>query len=208
MKTNYEEIMEQYLSMSELTNKDIYHKWYNLKQIAMLTNISYKSCKNMVKEIYEKNKEDGTIYKKGVRYYISHRILDQFKLKQRRKNSVDTIYTYPWVSNICWTTKDFYPVEYHNQIISELQSKNSDFDYIGCVEVDSNGRNHVHLLSNGDPMLLKPILSTLLDDYLDDDRYYRLYCEKVENKAASVEYLIKNPQIIVNSTDLNFDKNA
>ena len=201
IKSNYDVIIEQYESIYNEEVKDGYHKYYNLKEISELKKISYKSCKNMVQTIHLKNRDDGTIFKKGKKYCISHKLLDQFELKQRRVNSDYTAYSYPWQSNISWTTKDYYSEAYHIQIFNTLREKTPD---IGCVEVDTSGRNHVHLLSNGDPQHLKPILASLLDDYLDDDRYYRLYCETVINRGASVEYLKKNPLRLINNTTFKF----
>ncbi|MBF4983252.1 hypothetical protein FNJ87_02510, partial [Nonlabens mediterrranea] len=39
--------------------------WYSLKDLVELKGISYRSLKNMVKEVYANYSEQGSIYKKG-----------------------------------------------------------------------------------------------------------------------------------------------
>lgn len=200
-KSNYEKILAQYKSNY---NDNGFHIYYDLKQTGNLLNISYRSMKYKVRNIYMKYKDTEMIYKSGRSYSISHKLFDEFQLRKRRKDRPPTVYNFGWTSNISWTTKDYYNAEYHIQLIERLNKINPEISYVGCIEADSNGRNHVHLLADEEPQHIKPKLAALLDEYLDDDRFYRLYCEKAINIGASVEYLKKYPQIKLNNTNLNF----
>jgi hypothetical protein len=191
---NKENTQNDYNKLIKQINAKRYNHWYKLIDLVEVKNISYKSLKNMVKEIYNKYHPQGTIYKDGRRYHIHHSILDAFKLKQPRKNKKPTIYSYQWKSNISWTTKDYYDKEYHEQLIYSFKLLTPEVNYIETIELDKMERYHVHLLADEDPTILKPIAKGLLDYFLDNDRHYRLYCEKVLNKGCSVDYLIKNPQ--------------
>lgn len=201
---NYEKIIEQYESIYNKDGNNGYNKYYNLKQAGKLLNISYRSMKILVKPIYQEHQGSGNIYKSGGMYFISYRLLDLFKLLKRRKNSALTIYSHEWTSNISWTTVDFYGETYHTQIFEDLKALTPEVNYLGCVELDKNGRNHIHLLADTEPQQLRPILSSILNDYLDSDKFYRVYCEDVKNKGASVEYLLKNPQLLLNNTEYKF----
>ena len=66
--------------------------------------------------------------------------------------------------------------------------------YAQTIELDKSNRYHVHLLADGLPEELKPIIESLLNSYLDGSRNYRLYCEPIYNIGSSVDYLLKNPQ--------------
>lgn len=172
------------------TNKKL-DIWYCLKDLVEIKGISYRSLKSMVKPIYTKYKEQGSIYKKSGRYYIKYTLLDAFELKQPRKT---TIYSYNWKSNISYTTKDSYSIEYHQKIIDDIKSETSDVKYIESIELDKSNRYHVHMIADYKPKYLKPIIAEVLNKYLDNSNNYRLYCEPVHNKACSINYLIKNPQ--------------
>ncbi len=172
-----------------------FNKWFKLKDIVKLKNIGYRSLKGMVGKIHDKYKDQGLIYKKGRRYYISYRILDSFKLEKPRKQR--TIYDYEWKTNVSWTTLDFYDLQYHTTLFDEVKNTLSDVNFIGCVESDASGKNHVHILADSEPHHLKSAIKKILDKYLDDHRHYRLYCEAVNNKGGSVDYLMKNPQKLI-----------
>jgi len=177
--------------MMRQQNAKKYNRWYMLKDLVIIKNISYKSLKNMVKGIYEKYSPQGTIRKEGRRYYIHYSILDAFKLKQPRAT---TIYSHFWLSNISWTTKGYYDKEYHQYLIGELKMLTANVNYVETIELDKSNRFHVHLLADALPETLEPIIKSLLNTYLDDGRNYRLYCKSIYNTGSSVDYLIKNPQ--------------
>ncbi|MBZ9632606.1 hypothetical protein LB465_17645 [Salegentibacter sp. LM13S] len=180
-----------YQLLKTLNNKKL-KKWYKLKDLVELKNISYKSLKNMVKDIYEKNKAKGLIFKKGRRYYISYRLLDEFELKQPRKNKSHTWYSHNWESNISYTTKDYYDLEYHQELIKIIKEATPTVNYLSTIEEDKKERLHVHMLADEKHEVLKPILNKVLQFYLEDD--FSLYCEKVQLRGPSVDYLTKNPQ--------------
>ena len=162
--------------------------WFCLKDLVELKGISYRSLKTMVKEIYNKYKDHGTIYKKGGRYYIKYNLLDKFELKQPRKV---TNYSYNWKSNISYTTLDRYELKYHQSIIQEIKNNTPKVLYLEKIEPDKSGRLHVHMLADAKPEELKPVISNILNTYLENENYYRLYCEPVLNKACSIKYLKK-----------------
>lgn len=165
--------------------------WYSLKDLVELKGISYRSLKNMVKDVFVKHKEQGSIYKQSGRYYIKYTLLDAFELKQPRKT---TLYSHHWKSNISYTTKDFYELEYHQQIVGEIKHKTTEVNYLETIEQDGSNRYHVHMVADYEPKYLKPIIDEILKKYLDGSKNYRLYCEPVQNKACSINYLLKNPQ--------------
>jgi len=188
------EIKREFNQIIKELNKKRYDKWFCLKDLVAIKNISYKSLKNMIKRIYEMYHPQGTIKKLKGRYHIHYTILDAFKLKQKRKNKLTTIYSHEWKSNIAWTTKDLYDKEYHQYLINCLKALTPDVNYLEVIEFDNQDRLHVHLLADEKPEVLKPILEALLNTYLDDNRYYRIYCESVLNTGCSVDYLLKNQQ--------------
>jgi hypothetical protein len=182
---------EKYNELIKQSNAKKYNKWYKLKDLVIVKSISYKSLKNMVNKIYEEHYPKGTIRKEGRRYYIHYTLLDAFTLKQPR---AVTIFSHFWLSNISWTTRDYYDKDYHQYLIAELKLLVPDINFIQTIELDKSNRYHVHLLADKLPEELKPIIESLLDFYLDDSKNYRLYCEAIYNIGSSVDYLIKNPQ--------------
>lgn len=171
-------------------NSKKYNKWYTLKDLVTIKNISYKSLKNMVKEVFDFYSPQGTIRKEGRRYFIHYSILDAFKLKRQRET---TFYSHFWLSNISWATKDYYDKDYHQYLIAELKLLTPSINFIETIELDKKGKYHVHLLADALPEDLKPFLEKYLDFYLER-KNYRLYCEPVYNTGSSVDYLLKNPQ--------------
>lgn len=178
-------------SLVRQLNNRRYKKSYKLKDLVEVLGISYKSLKNMVGEIYNKYEAHGLILKEGRSYQIHYSMLDKFKLIQPRKT---TIYSHEWKSNISWSTKNKYDKKYHEWLISELKKRTIDVNYIHTIEYDENKRLHVHMLADYEPEQLEPTINDLLTFYLENE--YRLYCNKVNNKGSSVDYLIKNPQEI------------
>jgi len=165
--------------------------WYCLKDLVEIKGISYRSLKNMVKPIHEKYKDQGAIYKKQGRYFIKYTLLDAFELKQPRKT---TIYSYDWKSNISYTTRDHYSLEYHQKIVDEIKKETQEVNYLYAIEQDKSDRFHVHMIGDYEPKYVEPIITNILDKYLENEENYRLYCQPVFNKACSINYLIKNPQ--------------
>lgn len=183
--------MEDKLKFNSLVrqlNNRRYKKSYKLIELVDILGIGYKSLKNMVGEIYEKYEPHGLITKEGRSYQIHYSMLDKFKLKQPRQL---TIYSYDWKSSITWSTIYKYDRKYHEWLISELKNRTNGVNYIHVIEKDDNDRFHVHMLADKEPQQLKPIIDNLLGCYLDKE--YSLYCERVNNKGSSVDYLIKNP---------------
>lgn len=191
MKINKEVDKKKFNEIVKSKNDNKLDIWYCLKDIVALKGISYRSLKNMVKDVYINHKDQGSIYKKNGRYYIKYTLLDAFELKQPRKT---TVYSHFWKSNISYTTKDYYSLEYHQKIIEEIKEETSEVSYIDTIELDKSNRYHVHMVADLEPKYLKPIIKEILEQYLDDTSNYRLYCEPVQNKACSINYLIKNPQ--------------
>lgn len=187
------EVKKEYNDLIKQINQNKYDKWYSLKDLVAIKNISYKSLKNMVKRIFDKYHSQGTIKKEKGRYHIHYSILDAFKLKQPR-NKTTTIHSHKWLSNIVWTTRDYYDCDYHQYLIYCLKVLTPDVNYLEAIEYDKHDRLHVHLLADKEPEVLKPIIKAMLDQYLDDDRSYRLYCESVLNVGCSVDYLLKGRQ--------------
>lgn len=188
------EIKKKYNALIKVINQNRYDKWYSLKDLVAIKNISYKSLKNMIKSIFEKYQPQGTIKKEKGRYYIHYSILDAFKLKVPRRNKSPTIQSHNWISNIVWTTKDYYDRDYHQYLINHLKALTPDVNYLEAIEYDNQDRLHVHLLADEKPEILKPVLEALLQTFLDDNRNYRIYCESVANVGCSVDYLLKNQQ--------------
>lgn len=172
-----------------------YKKWFKLNDIPKLKNMSYKSAKALVGPIYTKYEAQGLIKKKGRRYYIHYLLLDKFSLKRPRAGT--TVYDHPWKTNLCWTTVDNYEEQYHLQLFRDLKELTPGVNYYGCVEQDDSGRNHVHMLADTEPEKLRPFAVQVLRKYLDDERFFRLYCEEVFNKGGCVDYLLKNPQKLI-----------
>ncbi|MCG7501770.1 hypothetical protein MHM83_07790 [Tenacibaculum sp. Mcav3-52] len=191
---NKKEIKRKYDDLIKRINQNKYNKWYCLKDLVTIKNISYKSLKNMVGRVYEMYESQGMIKKEKGRYQIHYSILDAFKLKQPRKNKLPTIYSHNWKSNIVWTTKDYYDRDYHQFLINHFKVLTPDVNYLEAIEYDDNNRLHVHLLADVEPEILKPVVVSLLQTFLDDDRNYRVYCESVANVGCSVDYLLKNQQ--------------
>lgn len=191
---NKVEIKKEYNDLIKTINQNRYNKWYCLKDLVSIKNISYKSLKNMIKKIFEKYEPKGTIKKVKGKYQIHYSILDAFKLKQPRRNKSPTIYSHNWKSNIVWTTKDYYDRDYHQYLINHLKVITPKVNYLETIEYDKQDRLHVHLLADDEPEVLKPIIAALMQDFLDDDRNYRIYCESVINTGCSVDYLLKNQQ--------------
>jgi hypothetical protein len=188
---NKENIKKEFNKIIKNLNAKKYNKWYTLKDLVIIKNISYKSLKNMVKEVYSKYNPQGTIRREGRRYYIHYTLLDAFKLKRPREM---TNYSYSWFSNISWSTKDKYDKPFHQYLIAELKLLTPTINYIETIELDKSDKYHVHLLADAQPEELKPFIEKFLNYYLDDNRNYKLYCEPVHNTGSSVDYLIKNPQ--------------
>jgi hypothetical protein len=188
---NKEIIKKEFNKIIKNLNAKKYNKWYTLKDLVIIKNISYKSLKNMVKEVYSKYNPQGTIRREGRRYYIHYSILDAFKLKRPREM---TNYSYSWFSNISWATKDRYDKPFHQYLIAELKLLTPTINYIETIELDKSDKYHVHLLSDAQPEELKPFIEKFLNYYLDDNGNYKLYCERIHNIGSSVDYLIKNPQ--------------
>jgi hypothetical protein len=186
-----ESIKNEFNKIIKKANSNKYNKWYTLKDIVIINHISYKSLKNMVKEVYAKYHSQGTIRKEGRRYFIHYSILDAFRLIRPRET---TIYSHFWLSNISWTTKDYYDKSYHQYLIAELKLLIPDTNIIETIEQDKSQRYHVHILADNLPEELERIIESLLDFYLDGNKNYRLYCKSVYNSSSSVYYLLKNPQ--------------
>lgn len=191
MNVNKEIDKKRFDEVIKAKNDEKLDIWYSLKDLVELKGISYRSLKNMVKDVYEKHSDQGSIYKKGRRYFIKYTLLDAFELKQPRKY---TVYSYPWKSNISYTTLDRYDFEYHQQIVNEITGATPEVNYVYATELDKSERNHVHLMADYEPKYIKPIINRILEKYLDSTQNYRLYCEPVQNKACSINYLIKNPK--------------
>ena len=183
---------QKFYELLKNSNDKKMKKWYKLNDLVELKNISYRSLKNMVIPIYKKHKSTGLIYKKGRRYYISYQIIDEFELKQPRKNKTLTWYSYNWETNISYSTKDRYDIEYHEELIRQIEKATMTVNYLSAIEEDSSGRLHVHMLADMEAEVLKPFLKRILNHYLEED--YSLYCEPVQLRGVSVDYLIKNPQ--------------
>ncbi len=177
------------------SNKNTFKKWYKLKDLVELKNISYKSLKNMVKSIYEKHSKTGLIYKKGRRYYISYLILDEFSLKQPRKNKSLNWYSHNWLANISYSTKEFYDLDYHEFIINKIREIFPKVNFLSAVEEDSKSRLHVHMLADKEPAFLKNIIESILTYFIGKE--YSFYCEEVQLKGASIDYLRKQTQLII-----------
>ncbi|RKS56177.1 hypothetical protein BC962_1157 [Gillisia mitskevichiae] len=186
---------EKFYQLMKESNNTRLKKWYKLNDLVGLKNISYKSLKNMVKPIYDKHSKTGLIYKRKGRYFISYKILDEFSLKQPRKCSELNWYSNNWEANISYTTKDKYDLNYHEEIIKQIKSATLTVKYLVAIEADKSGRLHVHMLADCAPELIKTTLTNLLKHYLEED--FNLYCEPVQLKGASVDYLIKNPQKLI-----------
>ena len=186
-----ETIKKEFDKIIKDKNSKKYNKWYKLKDLVIILNVSYKSLKNRVKDVYKVYNPQGTIRKEGRRYYIHYSILDAFKLKRPRNL---TIYSHFWLSNISWSTRDYYDKAYHQYLIAELKLLIPERNIIETIELDKKGRFHVHLLADGLPEEIRPIIKSLLDYYLSGNTNYRLYCEPVYNIGSSVDYLLKNPQ--------------
>lgn len=186
-----EEIKKDFNELIRINNSKKYNKWYKLKDIVTIKNISYRSLKSMVKEVYDTHNPQGTIEKKGRRYFIHYSILDAFQLKRPKTT---TIYSHFWLSNVSWTTKNFYDIEYHKYMIAELKLLIPERNIIETIELDKSNRYHVHLLADLQPEYLEPIIESLLDFYLDNKTNYRLYCKPVYNIGSSIDYLMKSPQ--------------
>ena len=180
--------------IKEINNKK-FKKWYKLKDLVELKNISYKSLKNMVQKIYKTYNPKGLIHKRGRRYYISYRILDKFELKQPRKNKRKTWYSHDWKTNISYSTKDYYNISYHKEVINIIKNLSPTINYLSIIEEDKSGRLHVHMIADETKDKIKPIVKSVLATLLDKD--YSLYCENIILRGSSVDYLIKNPQIII-----------
>jgi len=185
-----ENIKNEFNQIIKKANSKKYNKWYTLKDLVTIKSISYKSLKNMVKEVYDTYSPQGTIRKEGRRYYIHYTLFDAFRLKRPRET---TIYSHFWLSNISWSTKDYYDKAYHQYLIAELKLLIPDTNIIETIEQDKSNRYHVHLLADNNPEDIEPIIESLLDFYLGGKKSYRLYCKPVYNIGASVDYLIKNP---------------
>lgn len=186
-----ENIKKEFNKIIKNVNSKKYNKWYTLKDLVTIKNISYKSLKNMVKEVYDIYNPQGTIRKEGRRYYIHYTLLDAFRLKRPRET---TIYSHFWLSNISWSTKDFYDKNYHQYLVAQLKLLIPNTNIISTIELSKNGRYHVHLLADSQPEDIEPIIESLLDFYLDSNKNYKLYCKSVYNTGSSVDYLLKNPQ--------------
>jgi hypothetical protein len=186
---------EKFFQLLKDNNDKKLKKWYKLKDIVGLKNISYKSLKNMIKPIYQKHSKTGLIYKKGRRYYISYKLLDEFCLKQPRNGNKETWYSMDWLANISYTTKDHYDKAYHTEIIRQIKNTTITVNYLSAIEEDKSGRLHVHMLADWHPEILKPAIDKILNFYLEGD--YNLYCEPIQLKGACVDYLIKNPQKLI-----------
>lgn len=191
MNLNKEIEKKRFDEMIKAKNDKKLDIWYSLKDLVELKGISYRSLKNMVKDVYAKHKEQGSIYKQSGRYYIKYTLLDAFELKQPRKT---TVYSHFWKANISYTTKDFYEMEYHQQIVGEIKDRTAEVNYLESIELDDSERYHVHMVADFEPKYLKPIINGVLEKYLDSAQNYRLYCEPVQNKACTINYLMKNPQ--------------
>lgn len=191
MKVNKEIDKNRFNEIIKSKNDNKLDKWYCLKDLVEIKGISYRSLKTMVKGVYKNHKDLGTIYKKSGRYFIKYNLLDAFELKQPRRK---TVYSHNWKANISYTTKDCYSIEYHQKIIDEIKDETSSVNYLEAIEKDKSNRYHVHMIADYEPKYLKPIISDVLNKYLDSSSNYRLYCEPVQNKACSINYLIKNPQ--------------
>ena len=181
-KKKYDEIIAE-------KNRNKIDKWYCLKDLVRLKGISYRSLKYMVQGIHEKYKNQGSIYKSSGRYYIKYNLIDEFKLKQPRKT---TKYSHPWKSNISYTTRDRYDLQYHQTIITEIRKAFPDVQFEDAIEADKTERLHVHMICDAEPESLKPVINNILMNYLENDNHFRLYCEPVVNKACSIDYLKKN----------------
>lgn len=184
-----DEAKEKFNEIIKSKNDEKIDIWYSLKDLVELKSISYRSLKSMVKDVYDKYHDQGAIYKTKGRYFIKYNLLDAFELKQPRKT---TEYSHFWKANISYTTKDFYELEYHQQIISEVKDRTAEVNYMETIEKDKSGRYHVHMVADCEPKYLEPIIGEILDKYLDSNRNYKLYCEPVQNKACTINYLIKN----------------
>lgn len=186
---------ERFYDILKESNDRRLKRWYKLNDLVPLKNISYKSLKNMVGPIYEKYNKTGLIYKKGRRYYISYKLIDQFNLKQPRKRKDITWYGMDWLANISYTTKDHYDLEYHTEIIKQIKDTTITVNYLSAIEQDKSGRLHVHMLADWNPETLKPVINKILKFYMESD--YNLYCEPCQLKGASLDYLIKNPKSLI-----------
>jgi len=182
---------EHYNNLVKLLNERRYKKHYKLIDLVEVLGIGYKSLKNMVKDIYIKYESFGTIKKEGGTYQIHYTLLDKFKLKKPRRT---TIYSHQWRTNISWTTKLHYTKPYHKFLVSEIMKSTPEANYIHSFEKDDNGRFHVHMLSDVESKQLKPIISKLLTSFIGNWYDYRLYCQPINNRGSSVDYMIKNPQ--------------
>jgi hypothetical protein len=182
---------EQYNNLVKQLNNRRYKKWYKLKDLVELKAISYKSLKNMVKEIYNKYEPHGTIRKESGVYQIHYTLLDKFKLKRPRTT---TLLSHDWKSNISWSTREFYTKSYHEYLVSQLIKQTPSINYIYSIEKDNSNRYHGHMLADCDAKVLKPIIAKLLTLYTGNWTEYRLYCHQINNIGSSADYLFKNPQ--------------
>jgi len=185
------QVKEEYNTLVRELNSRRYKKWYQLKDLVELLGISYKSLKNMVKDIYLKYEPHGSIKKESGIYQIHYILLDKFKLKKPRQT---TIYSHNWQTNISWTTKEYYTKSFHEFLVTKLINQTPYVNYIYCIEKDGSDRYHVHMLADVKAKELKPKILELLTFCIGNWKEYRLYCKPINNIGSSVDYLIKNPQ--------------
>ena len=57
------EVKKEYNDLIKQINQNKYDKWYSLKDLVAIKNISYKSLKNMIQRIFDKYHSQGTIKK-------------------------------------------------------------------------------------------------------------------------------------------------
>lgn len=186
---------ERFYELLKESNDKRLKRWYKLKDLVVLKDISYKSLKKMIKPLYLKHSKTGLIYKKGRRYYISYKVLDEFVLKHPRKEKIPNWYNYDWRANISYTTRDKYDLSYHEEIIKQIENATITVNFLSAIEEDLSGRLHVHMLADWDAEVLQPVINNILKFYLGNE--YSFYCKPVELKSASIDYLLKNPQKLI-----------
>ena len=165
--------------------------YYQLNQLEKITGMSTRSLKYRMKLVKEKYSGlPNKLHRIGRAWQIHYTILDEFMPKNIMRKP--TFNNSPWETFITWNLKNNYDVEYHIELIKEVQDEFPfpvNIAYV--VEQDKRGYNHLHAIADTDKINMKNTVARVLKKYLETTDF-RYQVTEIINKASVISYLKKN----------------
>lgn len=169
--------------------------FYQLNQLEDITGMSPRALKYRMKIVKEKYANvPSLLYRTNKAWQIHYTLVDEFMSKYKKK--VTTITNHKWETMVTWNTKDNYDVNYHIQLIKEINQELPSVNIGYVIEIDGRGFNHLHALTDGYKDNVEVAVVGVLDKYINKNQYHH-QVEKINNIGSATSYLKKSGTITI-----------